>query len=697
MKGLYSRSVRPSQQRETPPTEPSSLEGSSSTGLESSGSTFYDSSVIISPEIRRGGNQSDSSGKPRKNKLEKIGELLEENRKLKDKSWKLQQEVNQKEMQIRHGTNSQIASGEGTKEGKPHEKHIEALRALTAVTKTQQESLAAHQERYEELSREYEEREYESKRLRKDLHKKKKEVTMLEKEIDSNLLEITGLRKELAHALQTNERSETELRGDRRTILELTRELALAKAGQEGASDDVKMVSSRITSFDEEIKEKEDIIGSQRIELEKHVTRIQKLHADLERSQDQVKAYEKERDATVAEMETYYEALKYELEEKSRLLEEAEKEKKEIDIETTAALRALQERCDLLNTEVLDAHDEMSVLRRENDASSFASIRGGSASIRSGSEQKEFEEERRRLNSNLEAMSAELNELKQRNKEMGLEHDEAYNALEQENGELKLQHTEFRAALREANVRNRTITEKNEMMQAENESLLEISKDLQLKLREEQASKEHVSSVVDDATSMDHEQVGGQDQVKEAGTKLVDSASSSMTYSSMNLEPVPEDDEGSNVDDIDAEEGSGDSSDTGFSDEAVTGTQASPTSSDNEQPTGQHALLLAATQAQSSPADSDDEPTGQQALLLAAAAGRKLQKAQSEKPVNSSWRSMKLRKRGQNDGPLPPLAGGNVSSSTSSDTDSQIENLQKINQEQTETIKKLKSELVRLN
>jgi hypothetical protein len=60
---------------------------------------------------------------------------------------------------------------------------------------------------------------------------------------------------------------------------------------------------------------------------------------------------------------------------------------------------------------------------------------------------------------------------------------------------------------------------------------------------------------------------------------------------------------------------------------------------------------------------------------------------------------MKLMKRGQNrsNSPLPPLSGSNVSSFSSSGMDSQIENLEKENLEQKETIKKLKSELVRVN
>ena len=676
MKGLYPKSARRSPRNEAPSTpNPDSFYGSS-------GSSFYDS-ALISPE-GRGSNVVGVTEKQRKTKLEKIRELLEENRKLKDTAWQLQQELKQKELQIRQldgRHQSQHISGEGTKEGEPEGKHMEALRALTAVTKTQQESLAAHHERYEQLSREFEEREMESKQLRRDLQKKKKEVAMLEKEIDSNLLEITGLRKELAQAIQASERSETEIRGDRRKILELSREVALLKAGRKGAPNEVKIIADQINVFDDEMKEKDAIIEAQQLELENQRAEIQRLQVELERTQEQVEEYEQERDATVADMERYYEVLKFELEEKSRLLEEAEREKAEIDTETTAALRALEERCNQLNTEVLDAHDEISVLRRESDTTIFPSV------VKSETAQHEFEEERQRLHSNLEAMSTELNSLKQRHEEMEKKHSEAYKALEQENNELKLQHSDLKYALREANVHNRTISEENHVIRIENDSLLEVSRDLKLKVREMQASEERI--VPPTVTKTESDQV---QQSKALGPTLVD-ASSPTPFNSINLEPVLESSEsiGSNSD---GDKGT-DNGSSCFSDEAVVDQEGSPTSSDQE-PLGQQALLLAATQSQPSPANSDDDvtPSGQQALLLAAAAGLQKQKAQPEsKSLNSSWRSMI--KRGQSNSPLPPAAGSNMS--TSSSADIQIKQLEKINQEQRETIKKLQSELVRLN
>lgn len=661
--------------------------GSSTSAFNSSGSTFYDSK-LISPE-ERGSTQE----KQRKSKLDKIRELLDENRQLKDEAFHLKQELDQKEVQLRNldGHPGQLVSGEGTKEGQSDEKHLEALRALTAVTKTQQESLAAHHERSEALQKDLEELDVECKRLRKDLHKKKKEVSMLEKEIDSNLLEITGLRKELAQAIQKSDNAESEIRSDRRKMLELTRELALAKAGQKGASNESKLVASGINVFEEEIKEKNGEIEAQRLELEKQVEQIQRLHVELERTQEQVQTYEKERDATVADMEAYYEALKYELEEKSRLLEVAEREKEEMDVETTAAIRALQDRCDQLNAEVLDAHDEMSILRRDNDASSFAPGKSDAT------KHQEFEEEKQRLNSNLEALNEELDALKHLHEDAKLKHAEAYQAVEQENGELKRQQAEFKTALREANVRNQTLSQKNEMIKVENESLMEISRDLQLKLREEQTRQESVVTPVDDILKSE--------PVEEARASASRGESpSSMSYSSStSLEPVPEDNEENESvsSEQDAEKANGsDSSSTCFSDEAVGDPKASPTPSEGEL-IGQQALFLAATQSQSSsPASSDDgEPSGQQAMLLAAVAGRKIQKAQSDKSMNSSWRSKISMKRNKNDASksLPPLPSTGTPNSTSSASDSQIERLEKINAEQKDTIKNLKSEIVRLN
>lgn len=661
----YSRSVRRSESAGDyePNDNHDSLQGSSS--------AFYDSSVLVSP-----GNNSEEN-RARKTKLEKIKELLDENRKLKETTWHLQQQLNQKELEMKNNRYNQVMSSKDMKEGKPHEKHIEALRALTAVTKTQQESLAAHHERHEILSREVEEREHESIRLRKDLHKKKKEVMMLEKEIDSNLLEITGLRKELAQALQKSERSESEIRSDRRKMLELTRELALLKSGQRGATNGA--VENKINAFDDEIRKKDEEIESQRRELEKQAARIEQLYQELEQTQDQVEEYEKERDATVADMEVYYEALKHELEEKGRLLEEAEREKNEMDMETTAALRALEERCHQLNTEVLDAHDELSILRRENDATNFASVKSESA-------QQEWDEERQRLNSNLEAMSTELNNLKQRQEEMVLEHAKACEDLEQENAELKLQQAEFKGALREANVRNREISERNEMMNTENQSLQEIARDLRLKLREEQASKEADPIVQNDAGQPNSDQFP-----QDAESPLHESASqSSMSFSYVNLEPVAEDNRSQTSGGFDADKGIGSGSTCSGDDSVI-----DPPASFEEEPSGQAALLQAATQAKA----PDEGPMGQQALLLAAAAGRKTKKDPPDEPSTSGWRTMRgLRKRGQSNNELPPLTGSGRSSPTASTTaDTEIEKLEKVIKEQKETIKKLQSELVRLN
>lgn len=671
-----SRSLPPPSRRS--PRREHQLEGSSnSSTFHSTGGTFHES-ALVNPVGEK--SSSKQGEKQRKSKLEKIRELLDENRQLKDEAFHLKQELNQKEVQLRNldAHPGQILSGQGTKEGQSEEKHIEALRALTAVTKTQQESLAAHHQRSEALHKQLDERDLECKRLRKELQKKKKEVTMLEKEIDSNLLEIAALRKELVEAQEKYKRSEAEMRSYRTNMLELTGELALIKSGQSGSSNDEKLAASRITDCEGEVKEKKEECESLRIELEKQVKQIQRLHTELERTQQQVQAYEKERDATIADMETYYEALKFELEEKSRMLEAAEREKEEMDIETTAAIRALQDKCDQLNSEVLDAHDEMSLLRRENDASSFAV-----ASVKNDAAKEDIEEERKRLNATIESLEEELDILKSLHEQMKVKHTEALKILHEENGELKRQQSEFKVALREANAKNQTITEKNEMMKIENESLMEISRDLQLKLRNENTRQER------DATRYDttSKAMSGQEQSIGADPPPGDSALSTSHSSLTNLNPVLEDsgeenESISNGENPQKPNGS-DSSSTCFSDDAVVDPQASPPPSEGEL-MGQHSLLLAATQSKtSSPASSDDgEPSGQQAMLLAAVAGKKMQKAQSEKAMGSSWRSKISIKRNQNNTSksLSPIPGDSPSIG-----DSQ------------ETIKNLKSEIVRLN
>lgn len=648
---MNSRSVRwgPASTRSL---EPNNNQYANPNSFEETGTTFYDSSPMIS----RSGSPS---GRPRKSKMQKIKELLDENRQLKDTAFRLQQELNEKELQMKKSQYSQAISGQGTEEGKPHDKHIEALRALTAVTKTQQESLALHHERHEGLRRAAEEHEHESIRLRKELHKKKKEILMLEKEIDSNLLEITGLRKDLKQALQQSEVAENEIRTDRRKVLELSRELALVKSGY-GASKDV---AHDVNAFDEEMRKKDEEIEAQRIELEKQAALAQRLQEELESTQDQVEQYERERDATVADMETYYEALKHELEEKNRLLEEAEREKEEMDTETTAALRALEDRCDQLNAEILDAHDEISFLRRENDASNFDSMRSESA-------QQDTEEEKLRLNKNLEAMSAELNSLKQLREEMKEEHAEAIESLERENGELIDQQEEFRAALREANTRNREISEKIELMKVENESLMEVSRDLKMKLNkaEEEASNE-TTPVVQDAPK----EGGGDQSTKGVEPPAGGDPNSSISNFPVNVVSVSEDNGSQSSDSVDAEKGNvGSSADSG----------------DGE------AVTMDPPETSRDPPDSTDA-AGQQALLLAAAAGRQTPKSQLEKPPASSWRSMSLRKRTKS--PLPPAGGSVGRNSPFLETDGQVEDLAKINKEQKETIARLQSEMVRIN
>lgn len=148
--------------------------------------------------------------------------MLNENRQLKEEAFQLKQQL--KEQQVRH-VDGNPPDGQGlpgeaskedeaTKEDPSKEKHIEALRALTAVTKTQQESLAAYYERTEALVKELDEREVECQQLRLELDKKKWQVNMLELMVDLDLVEITSLRKEVM--MEANRKVHEEIRNQKR-------------------------------------------------------------------------------------------------------------------------------------------------------------------------------------------------------------------------------------------------------------------------------------------------------------------------------------------------------------------------------------------------------------------------------------------------------------------------------------------------
>jgi hypothetical protein len=621
--------------------------------LDESSNTFHESAIPQSPQADNTSNKSgDKPGlnkfygesnlanpgePPRKSKMEKIRELRAENKNLRASLEQLDSEKR-----------SISRTGEETREENAEEKHLEALRAVTAVTIKQQESIEAHEVIYAEICKELEYHQAESHRRKKDLSKKKKEAVMLESQIDANLTEITSLRKELALTMERVFFLESERKTDRAKLTGLTKDLARTRAGKSDASEDVKAIADKIEIFEEEIAEKNIEIADQQNELMIQKELIQRLYVDLERAQDQVEKYEKERDATVADMETYYEALKHELEEKNRLLEAAERERLDVEQDISETVYILESRCDQLSSELLAADEELLVLRRGQGPSNEAV----------------FEEERQRLNSNLEAMSEELEKMKRRYAGMGVSQRDAYLDLEEEAGELKFELTKARAALRECNIRIGGLSTKNEMLKVENSSILEISQDLKLKLR-----LEH------------HERRGS-------------ACSISAVDERRGLHTVNEDNE-TNGSDFDTGKDT-DSLSTGFSDEAITDRQPSPTPSESSVHSAQ---------------------STQQALLLQAAAARKMQQESSDKEMNGSWRSKVMNLGGQikppsflpsaPNGPgtpqLSPVAKGDDKSISSaidldnSDKDKVVESLQRTNKQLEETIGKLKSEIVRLN
>jgi chromosome segregation ATPase len=580
--------------------------------------------------------------------MEKIRELRAENKQLRASL-----------EQLDSNKRSISQTGEDTREENEQEKYLEALRALTAVAKKQQECIEAHEVRYAEIFKELEYRHAESHRRKKDLSTKKKEAVMLERQIDANLTEITCLRKELALTLERVLSLESERTTDRAKLMGLTKDFARRKAGKNDASEDVIAIADKIEIFEEEIAEKDNEIEDQQNELMNQKEVIQRLYVDLEKAQDQVEKYGKERDATVSDMETYYEALKHELEEKNRLLEAAEQERLDIELETSETLRIYESQCDQLRSELLQADEELLVLRRGQGLSNGAA----------------FEEERQRLNSNLEAMSEELEETKRRYADMGVSHGDAYRELEDEVGELKIELTKARAALRECDIRIKGLSTKNEMLKVENSSLMEISQDLQLKLRVEQY------------------EVRGSASSQSAVDERRGSSSSSVSRP-IGLNTVNEDN-AINGNDSDTGKDTGSLSMVS-SDEGITDRQPSPTDLES----GVHSPL-----------------SSQQALLFQAAAARKMQQESNEKEMNERWRSKVMNLGGQikSSNFLPsatygpgtphssPVATGDDKSTTSvldldnPDKDKFIESLQRTNKELEESIDKLKSEIVRLN
>jgi chromosome segregation ATPase len=616
--------------------------------FDESSDTLHESATLQSPQAdKRGVNKiyfESNLDPPRMSKISKIRELRAENKKLR---------ASLEQLDSKKRRNSQ--TGEDTREENAQEKHLEALRALTAVTKKQQECIEAHEVRSAEIFRELEYHQAESHRRKKELATKKKEAVMLESQIDANLTEITCLRKELALTTARVFSLECERKTDRVRLMGLTKDLARTRAGKNDASEDVKSIADKIEIFEQEIAEKANEIEDQQNELMNQKEMIQRLYVDLERAQDQVEKCEKERDATVSDMETYYEALKHELKEKNRLLEAAEQERQDIEQETSETVRILENQCDQLSSELLQADEELLVLRRGKGLSNGAA----------------FEEERQLLNLNLEAMSEELEETKRRLADMGVSHGDAYRELDHEAGELLIELKNARAALRECDIRIKGLSTENEMLKVENSSLLEISQDLQLQLRVEQYKV--------------RESASSQCAVDE---RRGPSSSSISQPTSRNT--VKEDKE-INDNDSDTEKGTGSLSTT-FSDKGITDRHPSPSTLESPRST-------------------------QQALLLQAAAARKTQQESYEKGMNGSWRSKVMNLGGQikppsflpspTTGPgtphLSPLATSDVKSTTSvldldnPDKDKVIESLQRTNKQLEDSVDKLKSEIVRLN
>lgn len=373
---------------------------------------------------------AEEAARRRKSKVEKILKLQEVNKDLKKSTMEMQRDLAAKEDRIKEL--EQQGGG-----GNQDEKHVEALMKLTAATKRQQESIVAQQEKYEKVKRDSIKAQKEAKRLKKEKAAKEEHIKQFEQEIDSNISEISELRKELSTALQQIESLNEENERERTKILKLTKELSLAGASSRNASPEMK---AQLKEFEDEIARKKQELESERALNDNQAEQIEELQQDLKASEALVRELEQDRDRSLALLDKANEKLMKDLEEKSILFQEAQKEK--------LSMQQIEESQQKLSAALNEAREELEQMRQEKEDALEADERINFAV-------KDLEEERARLMQNVESITFELEDAKQLNETLEAESDAVRNELENELQKLRDSQEELQKALHEANTSSR--------------------------------------------------------------------------------------------------------------------------------------------------------------------------------------------------------------------------------------------------
>jgi chromosome segregation ATPase len=290
-------------------------------------------------------------GRTKKSKMQKIGELLAER-----KNWSLERRI------LKAKTMTQA----------------EKIARLEKEVKELGES-ETRAEEMNKLTRDLDKTQKEAKLAKKQLLRKKTELTAKDKELVDNAAEISTLRKELSKALQQVDMLEEELENDKTRILTLTKGLLGADAGTDDYSTDyVETRQEQQEMFERELNKKDLKIESQRLEVNKQAEQILLLKSDLAQAQTLVRKNEVLAEQ-IADLTEANEAITTELDLKEQELADARKKHAAQNTVHAAKLRELERgrrhsARDLLSTSWTIGRDDESVaaLRKDLNATKAA-------------------------------------------------------------------------------------------------------------------------------------------------------------------------------------------------------------------------------------------------------------------------------------------------------------------------------------
>jgi chromosome segregation ATPase len=445
--------------------------------------------------------QSDSRGRGKKSKMQKITELLDDKKEWKEKNRALRREIASMEERIDELEAKLEESGDiGTR--------AEVLR-----------SVAEQDEKLKKTKKELDRVQKESKVLKKQLASKKIELLTMEKERDANMSEVSTLRKELSQALQQVDMLEEEQEGDKEKILKLTKELTHAKEGrddQSEKSEDDQTMQVQLEVFERKTKKKDRQLEKQRIEVEDQVEHLLRLKAELERAQKLLRDND-DIENRLVELTESNNDLKDQVDTKVRELEDMERFQADTINLQASQLQASERKRKQLLEELKESREEVDDLQQQKTLLVAESTSPASRAI---GESEEVVEELRR---NLSAGSDELSASKRENKEF----QERIAELEKQNSEVQSKLANFGSQSRALNGSLAELRQENSSLGATITELKEkITKEEKGRAKRETSLSSQISSLRSslDASQNLHQQSENDEKkvVSEMQTKLAE-------------------------------------------------------------------------------------------------------------------------------------------------------------------------------